>query len=64
MATSNLTMEVEIGPVCRSALDVLDLVRELLPDIPLDDPRRNDLADRALGLVEFMKASLGVREPR
>lgn len=53
-----ITMEIEIGPGLRSALDVLDFVHEVLPLVPDYLPEKYELERRAAQLSEDLEAML------
>lgn len=56
---ARLTVDVEIGPTLRTALDVLDLVceqHERIPEWQTDE--RHELRDRANALVERVNLEL------
>jgi hypothetical protein len=53
-----MTLDVRIGPVMRSALDVLDLAMELVDAVPDYHPHRSELVTRTRSLQETCAASL------
>lgn len=61
MARGNVKIEVEVGPVMRTALDVLDLSAELVDAIPDYHPQKLELIERGKALIEMCQLLLRLR---
>ena len=59
MKMQTFTIDIEMGPVFRASLDVLDLTKEVLDLIPeWHSVEREELTNRAKGLAEMMESQL------
>lgn len=56
--SNSITIEVQPGPVLRTAMDVLDLAQELINAIPDYHPGRAELISRAITLSDVAQAEL------
>jgi len=57
MASMKATVDVEAGPVIRTALDVLDFSAELMDAIP-EGPTKDELLSRGEALIEICRGLL------